>query len=211
MVKSSNMNLMKYVAVLAAVITALMANYLYDAYQAGEKRESEAYAARQEADPINVRIFKETKAKAETGDADAQHSLGYQYSEGRGVAKDIVLATEWWRTSAMQGNARAQTTLALLYTENDKGVKKNLVEAAKLFRMAARQSDPLSLQVLADCYQNGNGVVRDDIEAYAYYALSSIRFGGKCHYQEKLEKEMTREQIEAGLKRAKELQKEIKE
>lgn len=202
---------MKYVAALLAIITALMANYLYKDYQAEEKKEAEAFAVRQEISPINVKIYRETKAKAETGDADAQHTLGSYYASGFGVAKSLVRATEWWRTSAMQGNVRAQTSLALCYTENDKGVEKNLVEAAKLFRMAARQSDSLSLQIMAECYQKGNGVVKDEIEAFAYYALSNIRTGGKNYYQEKLEKEMTKEQITAGLKRAKELQKEIEE
>jgi uncharacterized protein len=200
---------MKYVAALLAVITALMANYLYKDYQAEEKKEAEAYAARKETDPRNVKTFLETKAKAETGDADAQCSLGHLYADGRGVAKDLVRATEWWRTSAIQGNTEAQTTLALCYTRNDKGVEKNLVEAAKLIRMAAQQGDPLDLLMMGDCYLNGQGVVKDDIEAYAYFTLSAIRTGRKYSYHEKLESRMTPAQIAAGNKRAKELQNEI--
>ena len=130
---------MKYVAALLAVITAIMANYLYKDYQVEEMKEAESYTARKEIDPRNVKIFGETKAKAETGDADAQYSLGHLYADGCGVAKDFVRATEWWRTSAIQGNSKAQTTLALCYTRSDKGVEKNLVEAAKLIQMAAKQ------------------------------------------------------------------------
>ena len=200
---------MKYVAALLAVITALMANYLYKDYQAEEKKEAEAYAARKEIDPRNVKTFLEIKAKAETGDADAQYSLGHLYADGHGVAKDLVRATEWWRTSAIQGNTKAQTTLALCYTRSDKGVEKNLVEAAKLIRMAAQQGDPLDLLMMGDCYLNGQGVVKDEIEAYAYFTLSAIRTGRKYSYHEKLESRMTPAQIAAGNKRAKELQNEI--
>jgi hypothetical protein len=46
---------MKYVAALLAVITAVMANYLYKDYLAEEKKEAEAHAARKEIDPRNVK------------------------------------------------------------------------------------------------------------------------------------------------------------
>ena len=202
---------MKYVAALLVVLTALMGNYLYEDYKAEEKREALAYTARKEIDPYNVKMFLETKAKAEAGDAVAQYRLGHLYADGCGVTKDAARATEWFRTSAIQGNTDAQTSLAICYTQNDKGVRKDLVEAAKLFRMAARQSKPISVMILGEYYQNGSGVVKDDIEAYAYYTLGSIRTGRKDYYHEKLEKGMTKEEILAGLKRAKELQKEIPE
>lgn len=209
---------MKYVAALLVVITAVMANYLYEDYKADEnraakleRRETQALVIRQETDPENVKVFEETKVKAESGDPIAQYSLGRLYAQGNGVAKNVKMAVDWWRTSAIQGNKDAQVKLALYYTENNEEGRKNLVESAKFFRMAARQSDQLSLQIMAEYYQNGSGVVKDDIEAYAYYTLSSIRTGRKDYYHEKLEKRMTKEEILAGLKRAKELQKEIPE
>jgi hypothetical protein len=209
---------MKYVAALLFVITAVMANYLYEDYKADEnraakfgRRETQALVIRQETDPENIKVFEETKAKAESGDPIAQYSLGRLYAHGNGVAKNVKMAVDWWRTSAIQGNKDAQVKLALYYTENNEEGRKNLVESAKFFRMAARQSDQLSLRIMAEYYENGSGVVKDDIEAYAYYTLSSIRTGRKGYYHEKLEKRMTKEEILAGLKRAKELQKEIPE
>src|ERR1022692_3956918 len=68
----------------------------------------------------------ETKAKAEDGDAAAQCQLGYFYSVGQGLPKDLVEAAKsvgqglpkdlveaakWFRKSAEQGNADAQINL----------------------------------------------------------------------------------------------------
>jgi TPR repeat protein len=42
--------------------------------------------------------FEETRAKAEQGDAEAQHSLGTMYEYGLGVPQDHAEAMKWHRS-----------------------------------------------------------------------------------------------------------------
>lgn len=62
---------------------------------------------------------------------------------------------------------------------------------------------------LGDCFANGQGVPKDETEAYAYWNLASVTYGEARRSLENLEKKLSREEIAAGQKRTKELQKEI--
>ncbi|NBY42109.1 MAG: hypothetical protein EBQ49_02160, partial [Verrucomicrobia bacterium] len=62
---------------------------------------------------------------------------------------------------------------------------------------------------LGYCYDTGTGVLKDQVEAYAYYNLASITNEVAQKNRSVIEKTMTQSQIEAGQKRSKELQKEI--
>ena len=63
---------------------------------------------------------------------------------------------------------------------------------------------------LGYCYENGTGVAKDEIEAYAYYNLPGRGFKDIARENlAVLEKQMSSEQIAAGKKRTKELQKAI--
>ena len=64
-----------------------------------------------------VRFFKSTRKKAEQGNADAQHRLGFLYSKGLGVPQDYVEAVKWKRKAAEQGNYLAQLDLGATYYE----------------------------------------------------------------------------------------------
>jgi len=59
--------------------------------------------------------FEETKAKAEAGDAEAQHNLGAMYFFGQGVGRDEKEAFKWWSKAAYQGHAKAQYRLGMVY------------------------------------------------------------------------------------------------
>ena len=60
--------------------------------------------------------FKETKALAEQGDADAQHEVGWDYLVGNpGASKDIVEAVKWLEMAGEQGNTNAQSELGSMY------------------------------------------------------------------------------------------------
>jgi len=47
--------------------------------------------------------LRDTRARAERGDADAQFKLGMAYEEGRGVTQDYAQAAAWYRKAADQG------------------------------------------------------------------------------------------------------------
>ena len=72
--------------------------------------------------------FNEWKPLADQGDADAQHSLGWMYGNGRGVLKDYKQAVKWYQKAADQGGADAQHNLGVMYAYG-KGVLKDLSKA----------------------------------------------------------------------------------
>jgi len=57
--------------------------------------------------------FEETKAKAESGNIDAQFNLGGMYDKGQGVEQDFREAVKWYQKAADQGFAPAQNALRL--------------------------------------------------------------------------------------------------
>ena len=79
-------------------------------------------------------------AKAEQGEAKAQHNLGVMYRIGHGVPQDYKAALKWFRLAAEQGLAKAQGNLGQMYDEG-KGVPRNEETAAKWYRLAADQGN----------------------------------------------------------------------
>ena len=57
---------------------------------------------------VRVPYSPELVKKAESGDAEAQCSLGWCYKHGKGVAKDEKEAVKWYTKAAEKGNASAQ-------------------------------------------------------------------------------------------------------
>jgi uncharacterized protein len=77
---------------------------------------------------------------ANSGDADAQVTLGELVERGAGVgggmAADPALAARWYERAMAQGNARAAVNLAALY-ERGAGVRRDLQRARDLMRRAS--------------------------------------------------------------------------
>jgi hypothetical protein len=107
------------------------------------------------------------------------------YAAGEGVVQDHVQAVSWYRKAAAQGNAKAHCSIG-------------------------------------NSYLKGKGVTADKVEAYAYYGLAAIicesapasgidrLIGERARANISiLEKEMSADQIAAGKRRSKELQKEL--
>ena len=67
-------------------------------------------------------------ARADAGEATAQHDLGFLYSDGLGVPQDHVEAARWYRRAAEQGHPTAQRGLGLMYSDG-LGVPQDYVEA----------------------------------------------------------------------------------
>jgi len=63
-------------------------------------------------------------------------------------AKSLKKAVEWYRKAAIQGDAKSQFRLGLIY-EKGKGVKKDLAEAAKWYDEAANQGDAEAIRKVA--------------------------------------------------------------
>jgi TPR repeat protein len=226
--------------VMLTIFVTFLAYYFYNEFENRGRSEAKAIALRRESEERlvayanspayaaarakskqdDLRLFNITDAKARKGDPEAEYQLGNLYRDGVGVDQDLAQAVGCWGAAALHGHVRAQTTLGDCFTTGGRGVKRDLVQAAKIYRMAARQGDPIGLQRIAECYLGGQGVVKDEVEAYAYFALISMRNGredtnplkrmvGLGTPLETLESKLSQDQIAAGSRRANELQKEI--
>jgi hypothetical protein len=76
--------------------------------------------------------------------------------------------------------AVAQYTLAY-FIKNGTGVAQDIVEAARLYRLAAEGGHMLSQYNIGSCYDNGFGVAQDAAEAVRWYRLAADR--GYMHAQ----------------------------
>ena len=158
--------------------------------------------------PAEVKAIQDLKAKAAKGDRTAQFDLGVCYSNGEGVAEDLVEAVKWYRKAADQGYALAQSTLGNCYLFGQ-GVTKDEVEAVKWLRKAADQGADYAQYYLGRCYSTGHGVAKDEVEAYAYFNLAGITDKDARKHLAILEKGMSPDARTRGQQRSKELQKEL--
>ena len=62
------------------------------------------------------------------------------YEKGYGVTQDYSEAVKWYRKSADQGNATAQSNMGIMY-QYGKGVPESKSEALKWYRKAAAQGN----------------------------------------------------------------------
>jgi TPR repeat protein len=90
------------------------------------------------------------------------------------VRGDFAGALLLLRPLADQGDAWAQTSIALMYRDGE-GVAKNLAEAAKYYRLAAEQGDVAGQFEIAIMYEIGEGVAQSYTEAAAWYKRAADR------------------------------------
>jgi TPR repeat protein len=115
---------------------------------------------------------RETRARAENGDAMAEFQLARMYFDGSGVPKDYGEAVRWYRKAAEQGYAKAQFDLGQMY-RHGKGLQQDYGEAARWYRKGAEQGDPKAQSALAYAYCNGEGVPLDYTEAARWYRTAA--------------------------------------
>jgi len=119
--------------------------------------------------------------------ADAAQGLGFvavedidagnaAYQKGNYAASMRLL-----RPLAEQGDARAQSTVALMYYHG-RGVRQDDPEAAKWFRLAADQGDAPSQFNLGVMYGEGQGVPQDNAQAAEWYRLAADHNHAQAQY-----------------------------
>ena len=115
------------------------------------------------------------KARAAAGDKTATRQLADLYYTGRGgVAQDFREAAHWYEKLARLGDARAQTSLGLMYARGY-GVKKDLRMAHHYWSFAAAQNDPGAQFNLGLTYARGEGVTQDYERAADWYKRAASR------------------------------------
>src|SRR6185295_10271684 len=74
---------------------------------------------------------------AALGDPEAQYSLGFMYSSGVGLPKQLGNAARYLRMAADRGHSGAQYMLGLLLWSSNQGITRDPVEAYALESLAA--------------------------------------------------------------------------
>jgi tetratricopeptide (TPR) repeat protein len=112
-------------------------------------------------------------ARAEQGEARAQHQLGVHYENGTGgVKKDMAKAVSWYAKSAASGYDPAQHNLALCYLDG-KGVSKDAKKAFEWFVKAAEQGHAKAQYNVGVCYYFGEGTTENANKAAYWFAKSA--------------------------------------
>lgn len=152
--------------VMGTVITALGATLLASSAYADTKAGVDAY----NAGDYN-RAVAEWRPAAIAGDPDAQYNLGQAYKLGRGVTRDLDQALYWYKRAADQSppHQKAQAMYGLLLIQRPG----KSAEAMPYVQAAAANGMPLAQFALGVAYNNGDGVPRDNVKAYAYITLAS--------------------------------------
>jgi TPR repeat protein len=105
------------------------------------------------------------KVRSQAGDKSATRQLAEMYYVGRdGVGQDFGEAARWYERLAKQGDARAQSSLGLMYARGY-GVPRNLDTARRWWSFAAAQNDPAAQYNLGVIYATGEGVPQDYAQA----------------------------------------------
>jgi uncharacterized protein len=114
--------------------------------------------------------YKEWKAAADAGQAEAQFDLGVLYAQGLGVRRDLTEASKWYRKAADQGNAEAEFALGQMYSRGW-GVPRDEADAIRWFQMAnSVESDgpPTDWATV-----EGYGMEKDQKQAAHWYRLAA--------------------------------------
>ncbi len=131
---------------------------------------------------------------ADQGDCHAQLELGNCYADGLGVPIDIVEAVSWYRKAA-EHPGEAQNWGDGLYSETEWTDDHYAVEARRK---------------LGAIYHSGLGVIKDEIEAYAYFSLAGTSSDTDRKTIADIEGKMTPAQIRDGKRRLSQMRKKLK-
>ena len=119
------------------------------------------------------------KIRSAAGERSATRQLAEMYYLGRGgVEQNFSEAAIWYEKLAKQGDARAQTSLGLMYARGY-GVAKNMDTARKWWSFAAAQNDPGAQYNLGVIYSQGEDVPPDYPQAVQWLN----RAGQRGHIQ----------------------------
>ncbi len=128
----------------------------------------------------------------------AQFYLGEMYCKGESVPK------YYGEAAILLSNAAdyveyAQWLLGILYYKGD-GLPKDYVEARKRLHEGAESDYKIAQFYLGEMYCEGRGIEQDLVEAYKWFNLACISLKDASKARDKLEQEMSPEQIAEGQK-----------
>lgn len=109
-----------------------------------------------------------TKAKAESGDAESQFRLGFMYDVGLGCDEDPEKAEIWYCKAANGNHPDALFHYGVMVYEKAK-TNADVKEALSLWKRAATRGHVLSQLYLGYMYENGKGMFWKSRDAAIYW------------------------------------------
>lgn len=114
--------------------------------------------------------FQAIQVAADKGDARAQYALGNHYEK---IQSDVK-AAEYWRKSAEQGYAPAQTALGSAYGRAV-GVPMDISNAVAWYRKAAGQGYAVAEYAMGNFYAQGAGLTKDLAQAVQWWKKAAAQ------------------------------------
>jgi len=114
------------------------------------------------------------EAKLGQGDGFAERSLAMMYELGRGTARNLNEAAEWYSTGATRGDSEAQYHAGLML-QDGRGVAKDERAAFSWFQLAAKAGFPPAQTSLGLLYASGRGVAKSEAEAVKWFKTAAAQ------------------------------------
>lgn len=115
--------------------------------------------------------LKWAKQAAEQGDGDGLWTLALAYEHGRGVAKNVDIAIEYYEQGSAVGHARSLNSLGCYYIRGEV-VEQNMKLGFEMVLRASLLGDGEAMANLGRCYQFGNGCMGNMKKAIFWYRKS---------------------------------------
>ncbi|KAK3824262.1 MAG: hypothetical protein J3R72DRAFT_528789 [Linnemannia gamsii] len=133
---------------------------------------SQTSALQESTSTTNNDTNDETLKKAESGDKDAQFTLGHKTYYAQGVPQDYHAAKEWYFKAAKQGHSEAQMSIGYM-SQYGQGTPQDYAAAMDWYLKAADQGEAAAQNNIGFMYCNGQGVPRDYSLAMEWYLKSA--------------------------------------
>jgi TPR repeat protein len=125
-----------------------------------------------EGDYIWDERFKQSLARAQSGQAKDQYTVGDMYLRGRGTRIDPTKALHWFLLAAKQGHSRAAYKAGYLYLHSEKyeqATPQSPAAALPLLHQAAEAGFPPAMYELGLVYGNGIAGYWDSAQALNWF------------------------------------------
>jgi localization factor PodJL len=116
------------------------------------------------------------QSQADLGNAKAQFEIASRYAEGRGFARDLKVAAQWYDRAAAQGLASAQYRLGAQY-EKGLGVTRDAAQAKAWYQKAAEQGNIRAMHNLAVVLAEIGDSGKPDYAAAAQWFRKAAEYG----------------------------------
>lgn len=109
------------------------------------------------------------KAKAESGDINAQYNLGARFLGAKGVEPNEEIAVKWFKVAAEKGHTDAQRRLGNAYSIGAGGVALDIKKAEYWWVKSAKAGNIEAEMLLGEKYFEGDGLEKSDKKSFEWY------------------------------------------